>query len=235
MTDREKSASIDYIISQGLVRPQSFFARVSALFSSLGLRYIFWDTAYSLVFAAVTMAGVISLPALVSQEFRHTAAVGCAPLLFLLIMLFAETAERADGLYELKQTCRYTIAQVTALRVMCYSILGVLSSALITILAMQSGAEFFSLFMLCLAAMFLCAALELLIMCRTRGKWTLAVFSAAWVFLNLAIPFTLGRSWEMILSTVPIAASAVIAVLCAAGLVFQIQRILMGGRKYAAA
>lgn len=235
MTDNEKAASIDYILRRGLVRPQNCLVQACELFYSLGLRYIFWDTSYSLIFTAVTMAGVTLLPALVSPELRHTAAVGCAPLLFLLIMLFAETTERADGLYELKQTCRYTVAQITALRVMGYSALGVLCSALVTVLSLRSAEGFVSLFMLCLAAMFLCAAVELLILRRTKGKWTLAVFSAVWVFLNLAVPFALGRRWELFLSAVPTAASAAAAMLCAAGLAFQIRRMLTGGRSYAAA
>jgi len=125
MNENEKNASIEYILAQGLRKPQTTRSRIIEMIRGIGFRYIFWDTGYSLLFAAVTIAVVAALLTAWPDDYRYTASVAVAPLMFLLIMASAETSERACGLYELKQTCRYTVRQITALRVVCYSAAGV--------------------------------------------------------------------------------------------------------------
>ncbi len=235
MNEKAKNASIEFILSQGLVKPQTATGRVGEMMRSLSLRFVFWDTGYSLFFAALTLAGVLVLFSLVPDAYRCSAAVAVAPLLFLFAIVFAETSERVGGLYELKQTCRYTIRQITALRVICYSVLGSAFTAVVAVVSTDSGYEFLVLFPLCLAALFVCAVLALSVMHVLRGKWGHAAFSAAWVFVNIALPFSLGDKWEAILRGMPIAFSAALAVLGAAMLACQISKMLREAKKYAVA
>lgn len=235
MNEKEKNASIEYILSQGLVKPQTARERIAEMLRRIGFRFIFWDTGYSLFFAAVTLAVVLVLFSLAPERYHCSAAVAVAPLLFLLITLFAETSERAGRLYELKQTCRYTIRQITALRVICYSVVGSVFTAIVAAISVDSGYEFFSLFPLCLSALFICAVLGLSAMRFLHGKWVNAVFAAVWVFVNIALPFSLGEKWEAILREMPIAFSVGLAVLGAAVLAYQIAKMLSEGKKYAVA
>ena len=233
MNEKVKNASIEYILSQGLVKPQTARERIAEMLRTIGFRFIFWDTGYSLFFAAVTLAVVLVLFSLVPERYRCSAAVAVAPLLFLLITLFAETSERACGLYELKQTCRYTIRQITALRVIGYSVVGSVFTAVVAATSVDSGYEFLSLFPLCLSALFFCAVLGLSAMRFLHGKWVNASFSAVWVFVNIALPFSLGEKWEAILREMPIAFSVALAVLGAAVLAYQISKMLSEVKKYA--
>lgn len=235
MNEKVKNASIEYILLHGLVKPQTAKERITEMLRTIGFRFIFWDTGYSLLFTAVTLAGILVLFSFAPNNYRCSAAVGVAPLLFLLITLFAETSERACGLYELKQTCRYTIRQITALRVICYSIVGSAFTAVVAAMSATGGYEFLSLFPLCLSAMFICAVLGLSAMRFLPGKWVNAVFSAAWVFVNIALPFSLGEKWEAILRNMPIAISAAFAVFGAAVLAYQISKMLSEVKKYAVA
>ena len=148
--------------------------------------------------------------------------------------LFAETSERVGGLFELKQTCRYTVRQVTALRVLCYALVGVAFTAIIAAASVHKGYEFLSLFPLCLAALFVCAVFELSAL-RLRGKWAAAIFSAAWVFVNATIPFTFRERWEKLLADVPIAISLTICTVGLIVLALQIKNMLSEVRKYAVA
>jgi hypothetical protein len=235
MNEKEKNASIESILSQGLVKPQTARERMAEMARSLGLRFIFWDTGYSLFFAAFTLASVLVLFSLAPDAYRCSAAVAVAPLLFLFAILFAETSERVGGLYELKQTCRYTIRQITALRVTCYSILGSAYTAVVAAISADNGNEFLSLFPLCLSALFVCAVLALSVMHVIHGKWVHAAFSTAWVFVNIALPFSLGDKWEAILREMPIAFSIMLAVFGAAALACQISKMLRGVKKHAVA
>jgi hypothetical protein len=240
MNEQEKNRSIEYILSQGLVKPQTARTRITEMVRTMGVRYIFWDTGYSLFFAGITIAFAVFLFAVVIQNdtnynYSYSAAVAVAPLLFLLITAFAETSERACGLYELKQTCRYTVRQITALRIICYSIAGALFTAVISLTAAKDAYQFLSLFTLCLSALFICAAISLAAMRYLRNKWFNAVYSFLWVFANIALTFSLNKNWETALSGVPLLISLILAVFGGMLLVYQISKMLSEGKTYAVA
>jgi hypothetical protein len=235
MNEREKTASINYILARGLVKPPTTTERIREMTRVLGLRFIFWDTGYSLCFATITVIGVLMLLILPSTSYRCSAAVAAAPLLFLVIALFAETTERASGLYELKATCRYTVRQITALRMICYSVVGVILTALIAALSAQDAREFLSLFPLCLFALFVCAASNLTITRLLRGKWTNAAFFTLWVLVSLALPLSFGENWETLLNGIPAVVSTSLALVCAGILVRQIGALLSEVKRHAVA
>ena len=226
MNEAEKNASIEFILARGLRKPRTTRSRILEMIRGIGFRYIFWDTGYSLLFAAVTNSIVAALFAVWPDDYRYTASVAVAPLMFLLIMAFAETAERTCGLYELKQTCHYTVRQIAALRVVCYSVGGAAFTAIIAVMGAKDAYEFLSLFPLCLSALFICAALSLTVTRFARSKWANAAFSAAWVFVSAAPAFSLNEKWETLLGGVPAILSAIIAAAGAAVFMYQIARMI---------
>jgi hypothetical protein len=237
MNETDKARSIEYIITRGLAKPQSLPARAVEMVRALGWRHIFWDTPYSLCFAALTLAAVCLLFATAPEAARFSTAVAISPLLFLLITAFAETSEMFCGLYELKQTCRYTIRQITAIRVICYSAAGAAFTAVVAVVQARDAHEFLSLFSLCLSALFVCAALELACMRLSLGffgnarafglnRWASAAFSAAWVFANIALSASFAKGWEAALRSAPVAITTIVAFAGAAALAFQISKML---------
>lgn len=235
MDKKIKNESIEYILSRGLVKPQTAKERMGEMLRNMGFRFIFWDTGYTLLFAAVTLAVVLGLFHFAPADYSRSVAVAVAPLFFLLITMFAETAEKLGELYKLKQTCRYTIRQITALRVICYSMMGFLFTGVIATVSTDNLYEFLSLFPLCLSALFLCAILNISLMRLFHGKWVNAMFSAVWVFANTVVPFSLGERWEMFLLEVPTAFSVALAVTGGAILICQTTKMLSEVKKYAVA
>jgi hypothetical protein len=235
MNENAKDASIAYILSQGLVKPRSTQDKITEMIRTMGFRFIFWDTGYSLFFTLLSLAVLITLFSLVPDSYHCSAAIACAPMLFLLITLFAETSEQACGLFELKQTCRYTVTQITTLRVICYSFAGVVFTVIITAASAAGAYEFLSLFPLCLSALFLCAVLEISVMRAVRGKWTNAAYASVWIFVNILLPLSLGEAWESLLRTMPLAVSAALAVASILVFGYQISIMPAEGKKHAAA
>lgn len=226
MNEKEKNASIEYILSQGLIKPETTRERIAKMMRIFGLRYIFWDTGYNLFFVALTLVGVLVLFNLAPDSFRCSSAVAVAPLFFLIAVLFAETAERISGLYELKQTCHYTIRQVTAMRVIGYSILGSVFTAIIVSISADNVFEFLVLFPLCLCALFACAVMALHVMRVLHGKWVPAAYSAIWIFVNITLPFTFGETWEALLRDIPFAFSTMLAIIGATLFTYQVSKML---------
>jgi hypothetical protein len=233
MNEKEKNASIEYILAQGLVKPQTTRERIWEMINTIGFRYIFWDTGYSLFFTAVTITVIVVLFAVSPSDYRYSFSIAAAPLLFLLITAFTETTERACGLYELKQTCRYSIRQITALRIMCYGVAGSVFAALIAVIGANDVYEFLSMFPLCLSALAVCAVLSLTAMRYIRSRWVCAAFSAAWAFMSIAPAFTYNTAWETFLSKFPVVVSCAIALTGFVIFAFQISRMLSEVKRYA--
>jgi len=236
MTNNEKNTSIEYILTQGFVTPPTFWERVTKMHRVLGWRFIFWDLSYSIIFVFVIQSALMFLFRNVSLEYmQYSVAVGFAPMLFILITLLAEISERACGLYELKQTCRYTSRQITALRCIYYSLAGVGFAVFVSAFASDSTAHFVRILPLCLGVLFLSATLELSIMRQWQGKWCIAVFSGIWLVVNCMLPIALGARWEVFLSSLPLVITIIF--MAAGGLVFmyQINKMLMEEQNYAIA
>jgi len=236
MTDKDKNTSIEYILSQGFVKPLTTWDRVTKMHRVLGWKFIFWDLSYSLTFVFVTLLGIIFLyyhaPI---NDYPYAVAVGFSPILFLLIMLFAEMNERACGLYQLKQTCLYTSRQITTLRCIYYSVVGIVFAVCITAFSTDNATQFFSVLPLCLAGLFLCAAMKLTIIRWTHSKWAIAVSCVMWLLVNIVLPLTLGERWEIILSSVPIIFTIIFAMASVAVFMYQTNKMLTEENSYAIA
>lgn len=232
MDERQKNASIEAILDQGLIRPVTAGRHISNMLRELGLRFIFWDTGYGLLFAAIALGFASALFILAPAEYGASAAVTIAPLLMLFAVSFAETAERVGELYEIKQTCRYTIRQIAALRMMAYSAAGTVFTALIAYVGTQGEFGFLPLFSLCLAALFACSALSISLLRRTRSGWIPASLTAVWLLGNIALMFAAGSGWEQLLRNIPAGLALGFAAVCAALFVWQLSKMLREVKSY---
>ncbi|QIB68553.1 hypothetical protein Ami103574_04105 [Aminipila butyrica] len=228
-----KDRSIEYILDQGLVKPKNAGEQAVDIFRSLGWKFLFWDTAYGLIFAALTLVVIVVVLISVPDNYRFSATASAAPLLYLLIAVFTEMAERANGLYELKQTCRYTPGQVTALRTTCYSVAGAVYTAILALINMRGSEEFLPLLALGLFALFVCAVPQLLIVRLIRCKWANGLYAVLWVIINLTLFIRFGEAWEEILLTLPMTLSFSVAAAGAIILAYQIQKMLTEVEPYA--
>lgn len=235
MDEKTKNASIEYILSQGLVKPPTTIEKITEMIQNIGFRFIFWDAGYSLFFAVLTIGIVLLLFCFVPNDFLYSASVVVAPLFFVFITMFVETSERFFDLYELKQTCRYTIQQVTALRVICYSFVGFVFTLFIAIISANNVYEFVLLFSISLFALFLCATLNITLLRYFRGKWINVLFCALWVFVNAVMIFLVGEKWESLLRNMPIVLSILLAILGGIVLIYSVSKMLLEGKKYVVA
>ncbi|MDR1069829.1 MAG: hypothetical protein LBL37_03500 [Gracilibacteraceae bacterium] len=234
LTPAEKERAIENILDRGLRKPRSFWAALREIRRLLGYRFVFWDTAQALVSSVITLAGVALFIALSPAALRHTVLFGCSPLLFMVVMLFAETMECAGGLYELKLTCRYTIRQITALRILCFSLLGIAFCAGVTACQAKNMHEVLRLFPLSLCALFICAFISLFLIRRLAGKQTYALAAALWAAIACLPAFLFGKKWESFLLDLPAVVTAGAALLAAALFLLEIKKFTRARREEAA-
>jgi len=220
ITPDEKDRAIESILAQGLTRPVSTWVFLLNMYHSLGLRVIFWESgpavlASVVIAAAYIMLGLMPL-ALIEDRIAITLNIYSslflfAPALFIGLTLSTEAMERFGGIYELRMTCKYTIRQIMAFRLLCFSLIGtvftVVGSALICRIT-ETG-YFLQLLSLALCSLFLCSLLIICAMRRWRGGWYIG--AAVWTVGGMLPIMIFGRAWDSLLADMPVAVTLGVA------------------------
>lgn len=212
----EKSAAIESILLQGLEQPKSFWEQLLDINRAFGFRYAFWDTAQAVIMALLSI-GLCLLVVLSGQvRYAYSTLFAVSPMLFIFIFLFTETIERLSGLYELKMTCKYTIQQLMAFRIVCLSLAGMLVCVVISLLIgwPDSLHSFIKALSISLSALFLFSFASVFILRLSANKWVGVCAMGIWVaFLVLPIGVIGLDRWELLLAGVPIGITASTAVI----------------------
>lgn len=209
----ERDKAIEHILLNGLSKPQGLWKSLCEMYRALGLRYIFCDMAYATVMSIVMTVGFAVLYPLSPERHTYATLFAVAPVFFILVVIVTETMEKISGLYELKMTCKYTIQQITAFRVLCFSLIGAVFCAFTSLyfswLLMEEN--LFRAFSLSFCAMFLCAFLTMFILRRFRWKWNHLSIMLLWTVINLFPAGILGQRWESFLAEIPVALTLLVA------------------------
>lgn len=211
----EKEKEIDEILAKGLTRPKSLWEYLSNIYTTLGLRYIFFDMAFPIIMTIIATFAFIVLYPLTLERHIYAMIFAIAPIFFVFIVLFSEMAERVNGMYELKMTCKYTIQQISAFRVLCFSILGTVFCTFISLYFsfFSFDYSFFKILSLSLCALFFCALLTLFLMRHFNWKWIHFAVMLLWIVIGYIPVRILGEKWEIFLSQIPVAITLLVAVI----------------------
>jgi hypothetical protein len=219
----EKEKAIEYILSKGLSKPKNLWDIFYMMYRSLGFRYLFLDTTGPIIISVAFMIGFILLCSSLLKQYINAVLFATAPVFFVFAVLLTEIAERVNLLYELKMTCKYTILQITAFRVVCFSLIGTVLCTLISLFAPFPGDyDIVRALSLSLCALFLCSSLSIFIMRYFNWKWSYFAPIMAWTAICL-LPFCISVNWwDSFLSRVPVAITISVA---AAALVLFLKEI----------
>lgn len=224
----EKDREIAQILAKGLSKPKSLWRYLWGLYRALGFRYIFLDTSKAIMMAMAATILFIMLYPLSPEQHIYAALFAVAPIFFIFVVLFAETIERVNGMYELKMTCKYTVQQIAAFRVLCFSLPGVMFCGLTSVYFGRYSVayDFFRAFSLSLSALFLCAFLSLLIMRRFNWKWNHVFTALIWVAIGFLPVRIFGQRWEWFLSEIPVAITVFVTMIACSLFLIELKHLL---------
>lgn len=228
LSQDEKERAIEDILSKGLSKPKSLWGYLCEIYCALGFRYIFLDTGLAIIMTVVATIGFIRLYPMSLEQYPYATLFALAPVFFLFVVLFAETIERVSGLYELKMTCKYTVQQITAFRVLCFSLMGAMFCTLTSLhfSRLPITYDFFRVFSLSLCALFLCAFLTIFIMRRFTRDWIYFIAMLLWTAIGFLPVRIFGHWWELFLSQVPITITVFVAVIACALFLMEIKNLM---------
>ena len=219
----EKDRAITEILQTGLIRPKSLVAHLKELYTALGINYIFWDMTQAIIISAIVLVGILGMYFQISAPMVYATSFIFAPFLFILIVFFADIIERLSGLYELKMTFKYTMQQITAFRILCFSLLGVLFCVMSSVVI---EGEFLRVFAVSICALFLCALFTAFVTHHFSPKWQYASLTA-WVVISILITRFGDERWNSFLANTPITVTLFVACAVFALFLFEIRKMII--------
>jgi len=208
----EKERAIESILAHGLTRPKPLWRHFHELYRALGFRHLFLNTAQPVISSVALMAGFIALFPLPYNEYKNAVLFAAAPVFFIFVVLLTETAERLNALYELKMTCKYTVRQIAAFRVLCFSLMGTVFCTLAHLfIRFPDAGSFFRALSLSLCALFLFSFLGIAVMRHFRSRWMHWSTVLLWAAVGPLPALVFNKQWEWFLAGMPIALTAWIA------------------------
>ncbi len=208
ISEEEKNKSIDFIISQGMPRPQTLSNCIPQLFKAVDIRTLFFGVGDCLFLAFLAFAMCI-------VPFSYTASGGenalCpavfvfSPVLYGLLHLLTQWKERMSGTYELKMTCRYTLRQLTALRMLLFGGISIIVCVPVTSIfySLSGGAVSLPRLMgVSFSALFIFAAVLLAAFISGKKRYISGVY-AVWTAVSV-IMLNSGEKFGSLLLKVPV-------------------------------
>lgn len=217
-TSEEKSQSIRTILDRGVAQPQRLRSALPQLWRALGVRGLFfgvWDCVLLATLAsALVWCGLIPWLGN-SRSSLYVLLFVSSPFLYGLLHTLTIWKEISTGTYELLMTCRYSLQQITVMRMLVFGgaslMLSVAAGGLISLLYpdLISMLEMVSI---CCSALFLFATVQII----AEQKWPMRYFiaPAIWILLGLGL-ILLGEKAESFLIGIPIFVFWIITLVCA--------------------
>lgn len=211
-----RDRSIAYIIEISTPQPKRLITELPSLFHTVGLHGLFFDT-WDCAFLALLASVVIWLGCF-SAASREGMGVSLvlfvtAPAFWALFHWLSVWKEWLGGTYELLMTMRYTIYQLTMLRMLAFGAAAVVLSTAVSGAVRMLIVRSPSMIRLCslsFASLFLYAALCLLIEWRFPPRWGCFTAPVIWGALGAAL-LALGARVTAFFNTVPLAAVSLVA------------------------
>lgn len=208
-TEKEIEKQISLILKKSLPERKLFFAEIKLLFKQIGWQYLL-PNRNEWIFTLL-MVIVLSIFMFMSvhtknelSESQYAVLFMFSPFLFASLSLFTFFEKRESATFELEMTTKFTVFQLIALRMLTYSGLAIcMNTSIAFTLSNQLQINFFHIWLLSLAGLFI-FAVGLLLMMKTGNLLmrTLA-FIGIWILLNCALVLFAKSTYVQFISTLP--------------------------------
>lgn len=190
--EREIKAEIDSIIAKGLENRESFHSLLTNMYRQIGIRNLFHDK-LEIIFITLLMSSVL-LWTIVNGNMKNVEEIYAylftiSPLLYLTMSIFNFINSKQNNTYEIEMTCKYNIYQISAFRMLVFSIICILFNSLFVYITVYIYEEisYLKAFIISIASLFLFSTVFLLAMTNIRNMFTKYFVFLGWIVFNFAL------------------------------------------------
>ncbi|WP_054705970.1 hypothetical protein [Bacillus sp. JCM 19041] len=236
MAKRTERMEIERIVKAGMVEQAPFYKRIWRLYRRLGFRYLFYDRRELLLMVVMLLVGMPTLGFFIA-EWVDSSPRNFGPLgvLFTIspgnFILYVS----AFVLFRINQagaavefTTRYNMYQLSALRFLLFSVVALISMAVLIVCLAVQGAiiSIVHAVLVSFSSLFLFAFLYLAILTRLKPSWVQRWgFVLFWIIGNTVFLYTPFIPSEQLIGSIPIVVYVVILFACIYGFYEQTKRL----------
>ncbi len=186
LSEEEKENAIRSIIKQGIVTPKSRIKGIIDICKSCTFSVLFFGIG-DCVFLSILITLCLWLFFLEAGKKTILCTVfTLSPFVYLMSFSLTTWKEKILQLYEITMSCRYTIRQVTALRMIYFSIGNMLiNTVVLAIVSRNEFAAFWKMLGLSFSSLFLYGMIMLVFQIKGRVYLSVGVPPVMWGLFNL--------------------------------------------------
>jgi len=194
-TEQEIKAEIDVIVTQGLGKRESFYSYLKNMYRQIGIRYLFRD-GLEIIFTMLLVASILfsvikdrniyfseNIKAIYAYLFT------VSPILYLSMSVLNFIIAKQNKTYEVEMTCKYNIYQISAFRMLVFSVICILFNSFFVYMAtcFYENINYLKAFVISIASLFLFSTIFLFTITKVRNR-TIKYFTVlGWIGVNLVL------------------------------------------------
>lgn len=215
--DLEIKNQINLILDKGLEKEEHFYSYIKNMYKQIGFKNLFHDKA-ELIFIGVLLLSILLLGILgikrntmMSKEIIYTFIFIISPLYYLITNIFSFMNMKENNTYEIEMVCKYNLYQVSALRMLVFSVISIFLSV-IFILGLYNKIDILRGIMISITSIFLFSSLLLYSMVKLKSKIGRYLVIGFWIIGNLILLRLSFNQYFEFLQTMPMVVYVLVAV-----------------------
>lgn len=191
-SEEEIRAQIDNIVAQGLERRESFYYYLKNMYRQIGIRYLFRDgleIVFIILLTSSILISVLTNSYMEEIEDLYAYLFTISPILYLGMSIFSFINAKQNKTYEVEMACKYNIYQLSAFRMLVFSVVCILFNSLfVYIMAyFYEDINYLKAFIISIASLFLFSTVFLFAITRIKNIYTKYFTVFGWIGLNIGL------------------------------------------------
>lgn len=227
-------SEIETIVQRGVKPRVSFLGHIKDMYSQLGVRNIFHDMSeiifivlIGIVFFTLALVVTINDNSVTIQQIYSFIFV-VSPLLYLSISLFSFFNTIQKKTFEIEMTCKYNIYQISALRMLIFSIVSILINTIILFIFFYSSKEIdvLRVLIISISSLFLFSSIFLYAIVNISASLTKYFITLGWISANIILNTYKIDFYNKLLMEVPMFVHILITMICTAVYLKNLKRLI---------
>lgn len=193
--EKEIKVEIDNIIAQGVVKRERLHSCLKDMYRQIGIGYLFRD-GIEIIFTIFLVSSILflgiksnSLHYMENIEDIYVYLFTASPILYLAMSILSFINAKHNKTYEIEVTCKYTIYQISAFRMLVFSIICILFNFFFVYLVVcfYENINYLKALIISVASLFLFSAIFLFTIIRIKNRFIKHFTVLGWIIFNLVL------------------------------------------------
>ena len=193
--EKEIKSEIDFIVTQGLGKRESFYSCLKNMYRQIGIRYLFRDELEIiftiLLVSSILFSVIIDRNIYFSENIKAIYAYlfTVSPILYLSMSILNLIIAKQNKTYEVEMTCKYNIYQISAFRMLVFSIICILFNSFFVYAAtcFYEDINYLKAFVISIASLFLFSTIFLFALAKVKNRSIKYFITLGWIGFNLIL------------------------------------------------